>query len=126
MYSTLLMAATAVQGSSEWSPKVAIVMIICNILAIAFGKATIQQQNVGPALPSPALFGGMGLGALLGTTSFGHVLGAGVILGLSVSELSKYVLIFSIGGQKSPISFVKNSGVYNKYDLTSKKFFLVR
>ncbi|MFM7793942.1 MAG: photosystem I reaction center subunit PsaK, partial [Microcystis panniformis] len=26
MYSTLLMAATAVQGSSEWSPKVAIVM----------------------------------------------------------------------------------------------------
>jgi len=58
-------------------------MIICNILAIAFGKATIQQQNVGPALPSPALFGGMGLGALLGTTSFGHVLGAGVILGLS-------------------------------------------
>jgi len=61
------MAATAVQGSSEWSPKVAIVMIICNILAIAFGKATIKQQNVGPALPS----------------SFGHVLGAGVILGLS-------------------------------------------
>ena len=54
MYSTLLMAATAVQGSSEWSPKVAIVMIICNILAIAFGKATIQQQNVGPTLPSPA------------------------------------------------------------------------
>ena len=44
MYSTLLMAATAVQGSSEWSPKVAIVMIICNILAIAFGKATIKQQ----------------------------------------------------------------------------------
>jgi photosystem I subunit 10 len=58
-------------------------MIICNILAIAFGKATISQQNVGPALPSPNLFGGMGLGALLGTTSFGHVLGAGVILGLS-------------------------------------------
>jgi hypothetical protein len=33
-----------------------------------------------------------------------------------VSELSKYVLIFLIGGQKSPISFVKNSGLYNKYD----------
>jgi len=61
------MAATAVQGSSEWSPKVAIVMIICNILA----------SSVFP-----------------------------------VWELSKYVLIFSIGGQKSPISFVKNSGLY--------------
>jgi photosystem I subunit X len=83
MYSTLLMAATAVQTSTEWSPKVAIVMIICNILAIAFGKATIKQQSVGPALPSPNLFGGMGLGALLGTTSFGHIIGAGVILGLS-------------------------------------------
>jgi photosystem I subunit 10 len=83
MYSTLLLAATSIPTSVEWSPKVAIVMIICNIIAIAFGKATIQKPSVGPALPSPALFGGFGLGALLGTTSFGHVLGAGAILGLA-------------------------------------------
>ncbi len=67
----------------EWSPKVAVVMILCNVVAIAIGKATIKYPSEGPALPSSELFGGMGLPALLGTTSFGHVLGAGVILGLA-------------------------------------------
>ena len=67
----------------EWSSKVAIVMIICNVIAIAFGKLTIKYPSSGPALPSPDLFGGFGLPALLGATSFGHLLGAGVILGLA-------------------------------------------
>jgi len=58
-------------------------MILSNIVAIAFGKLTIQQPSVGPAMPSSNLFGGFGVGAVLGTTSFGHILGAGVILGLS-------------------------------------------
>ena len=58
-------------------------MIACNILAITFGKLTIQQPSVGPAMPSSNLFGGFGVGAVLGTTAFGHVLGAGVILGLA-------------------------------------------
>lgn len=58
-------------------------MILCNVLAIAIGKFTIKYPSEGPALPSPALFGGMGLPALLGTTSFGHLLGIGVILGLA-------------------------------------------
>lgn len=81
-YLTLL-AATSIPSTVSWSPKVAIVMIACNIVAIAFGKFTIKNQSAGPALPSPALFGGMGLPALLGTTSLGHLLGAGVILGLA-------------------------------------------
>jgi photosystem I subunit 10 len=79
---TYLSLLAAVPTTLAWSPKVAIVMVICNILAIAIGKFTIQQPNVGPSLPSSNLFGGMGLGALLGTTSLGHLLGAGVILGL--------------------------------------------
>lgn len=58
-------------------------MIVCNILAIAIGKFTIKYPSAGPQLPSPALFGGLGLPALLGTTSFGHLLGAGAILGLA-------------------------------------------
>lgn len=81
-YLTLLAAATVPQTVS-WSPKVAVVMIVCNVLAIAFGKFTIKNQSAGPGLPSPALFGGMGLPALLGTTSLGHLLGAGMILGLA-------------------------------------------
>jgi photosystem I subunit X len=81
-YLTLLAVATAPHTVS-WSPKVAFVMIACNIVAIALGKFTIKYKSAGPQLPSPALFGGMGLPALLGTTSFGHLLGAGMILGLA-------------------------------------------
>jgi photosystem I subunit X len=80
-YLTLL-AATVPQTVS-WSPKVAFVMIACNVAAIAFGKFTIKNQSASPKLPSPALFGGMGLPALLGTTSLGHLLGVGMILGLA-------------------------------------------
>jgi photosystem I subunit 10 len=58
-------------------------MIVCNILAIAIGKNTIQKPNVGPEMPSSNMFGGLSLGAVLGTTAFGHVLGAGTILGLT-------------------------------------------
>ena len=82
-YSTLLAVAASVPNTVSWSPKVAILMILCNIAAIAFGKYTIQNQSAGPSLPSPEFFGGMGLPALLGTTSLGHVFGAGVILGLA-------------------------------------------
>ncbi|MEL6322072.1 MAG: photosystem I reaction center subunit PsaK [Cyanobacteria bacterium J06626_14] len=81
MYFNLLAAATPT--TVAWSPNVAIVMIACNIVAIAIGKLTIQQQTVGPQLPMSPFFGGMGLPALLGVTSLGHVLGAGVILGLA-------------------------------------------
>jgi photosystem I subunit X len=83
MFYSSFLAAAPIPATLEWSPKVAIVMIICNVIAIAIGKYGIKQQNVGGGLPSSDLFGGMGMGALLGTTSFGHVLGAGVILGLA-------------------------------------------
>lgn len=80
--SLMLTLAAAAPTTMEWSPKVAVVMVICNVLAIAIGKATIKHPSEGPALPMPEMFGGMGLPALLATTSFGHILGVGVILGL--------------------------------------------
>lgn len=87
IYSTLLAAASSVPHTVEWSPKVAIVMILCNILAIAIGKKTIQHPSSEPALPSPEMFGGMGLPAVLGTTSLGHIIGAGVILALASANV---------------------------------------
>ncbi len=72
----------AVPANLDWSPTVGIIMIIANIFAIAFGKFTIKYSSVEPALPSAKFFGGFGLPALLATTSFGHILGAGIILGL--------------------------------------------
>ncbi len=82
MYSTLLLAAS-IPNTVAWSPKVAMVMIVCNIIAIAFGKATIKNASEGPALPMPEMFGGMGFPALLATTSLGHIIGLGTILGLA-------------------------------------------
>ncbi|MCP9910627.1 MAG: photosystem I reaction center subunit PsaK [Cyanobacteria bacterium] len=80
MLTPLLALAPA---SISWSPKVALVMIVCNVIAIAIGKATIKQPNVGLQLPSPTLFGGFSHGAMLGTLSLGHILGMGAILGLA-------------------------------------------
>ncbi|MFQ4142146.1 photosystem I reaction center subunit PsaK [Chlorogloeopsis sp. ULAP02] len=77
--STLLAAATT---PLQWNPTIGVIMILCNIFAIAFGKSTIRYPNSEPALPSSQFFGGFGLPALLATTAFGHILGAGVILGL--------------------------------------------
>lgn len=80
MIAPLLAVAPA---TLTWSPKVALVMIVCNVIAIAIGKATIKQPNVGLKLPNNAMFGGMSHGAMLGTLSLGHILGIGTILGLA-------------------------------------------
>ena len=77
--STLLATATT---TLEWSPNIGIIMIVAHICAIAVGKFTIQQPNAKPELPAPQFFGGFGLPAVLATASFGHILGAGIILGL--------------------------------------------
>jgi photosystem I subunit X len=69
----------------SWTPKVGLVMILCNVVAIAIGKATIKYPNEGPSLPNSSFFGGFGYGALLGTTSLGHIIGIGAIQGLAAS-----------------------------------------
>jgi photosystem I subunit X len=78
-----------VATTTEWSPSVALVMITCNLFAIAIGYYAIQKRGVGPQLPVelPAMFTGFGVPELLATASFGHVLGAGMILGLSNAGL---------------------------------------
>jgi len=78
-----LVLAISVPATVEWNPKVAFVMIAANILAIAFAKSTVKYPSVGPATPAPSLFGGFGWPAVLGATAFGHILGAGAILGLA-------------------------------------------
>jgi photosystem I subunit X len=83
---TLLLAVQAtVPTTTEWSPGVGLVMILSNLLAIAIGRYAIQNPGVGPDLPAdkPALFKKFGIPELLATMSFGHILGAGFILGLS-------------------------------------------
>jgi len=85
----MLTLLAAVQASTPttiaWGPSVAMVMIICNVFSIAIGRFAIQNYGGGPELPfpKPAILEGFGVPELLATLSFGHVLGAGVILGLA-------------------------------------------
>ena len=86
---TYLTLLAAVPHTPEWSYKVALVMICANLFAIAIGYYAIKNRGVGPSLPVavPAMFTGFGIPELLATASFGHVLGAGFILGLGNAGL---------------------------------------
>ncbi len=75
----------AVQSTTEWNVSVALVMLLCNLFAIAIGRFAIQNSGVGPDLPipKPALWKKFGVPELIATLSFGHILGVGMILGLA-------------------------------------------
>ncbi len=83
--SELILIATNVPQTISWNFNVALVMILANVFAIVIGRFAIQQAGVGPDLPiaKPALWKNFGIPELLATASFGHILGAGLILGLS-------------------------------------------
>ncbi|MCS6782657.1 MAG: photosystem I reaction center subunit PsaK [Gloeomargarita sp. SKYBB_i_bin120] len=84
MYSVLLAVPTTV----PWSPRVALVMVGCNLFAVAIGYWAIQAKGVaGPKLPLPELFRGFGVPELLATAAFGHILGTGMTLGLANAGL---------------------------------------
>ena len=89
MNTLLSLVAQASVVTPEWSPQVALIMITCNVFAIVIGRSAIQKAGTGPSLPVslPSLFEGFGLPELLATTSFGHILGAGMILGLANAGL---------------------------------------
>ncbi|AFY59661.1 photosystem I reaction center subunit PsaK [Synechococcus sp. PCC 6312] len=72
---------------TSWTPSVGLVVIICNLFTIAIGRYVIKNRGQGPNLPValPAFFEGFGLPELLGTTSLGHILAAGVVSGLQNS-----------------------------------------
>ena len=88
LYSSLLLAA-AQPRTVEWTPTVGLIMVLSCLFAVAIGRYAIQRRGVGPQLPVevPALFDGFGVPELLATTSFGHIIGAGIILGLSNAGL---------------------------------------
>ncbi len=76
----LLAAIGTVPHTTTWGPSVAITMIICNVIVFFLGKQFIQIPD---AEPASGVFLGLGLPALLGVTSLGHLVGVGAILGLS-------------------------------------------
>ena len=81
MFTTLL--ATSSPATFQWSPKCAIVMIACNVLAYAIARATIRKPTEGFMMPNAKFFGGLSHGAFVGANCLGHLLGVGSILGLA-------------------------------------------
>ena len=79
MYINILLNISS--NTVNWSPKIALIMIICNLLCITIGRYSIQVRGLGPSIPFIGSEG-PGLPELLATTSLGHVIGAGTILGL--------------------------------------------
>ena len=84
MISNLFLAIQTTPSTVDWTPTVAIVMILSNLFCIAVGRYAIQNSGQGPNLPvpQPEVWENFGLPELLATTSLGHILGAGIILGL--------------------------------------------
>ncbi|MCL1469721.1 photosystem I reaction center subunit PsaK [Argonema antarcticum] len=80
MINSIVLAVQAtVPNTPAWSPTIGLVMIICNILGLAIARFATQDRGSKPPSPIPTL----GFPQLLAGTSFGHILGAGVILGLT-------------------------------------------
>lgn len=76
--------ATTLTSPSNWSIQVGIIMLLTNAFAFFIGRYAIQNKGVGPSLSAslPDVLKGFGIPELLAVTSFGHILGAGMILGL--------------------------------------------
>nr|YP_010986231.1 photosystem I reaction center subunit X [Pachymeniopsis lanceolata]WOL37149.1 photosystem I reaction center subunit X [Pachymeniopsis lanceolata] len=77
---------TVLPHTSNWSIQTAIIMAVCNLICIGIGRYAIQVRGLGPSIPILGLEG-FGLPELLATTSLGHAVGAGTIIGLSTIGL---------------------------------------
>jgi len=73
-------------NDTSWSTQNSIIMAACNLISIAIGRYAIQVRGLGPSIPISGI-AGFGLSELLATTSLGHILGAGTILGLNSMHL---------------------------------------
>ena len=81
----LMSVSENIPRTIDWNTNIAIIMILCNVFAIVVGRFAIKNAGIGPDIPlgKPEVFQNFGLPELLATTSLGHILGAGLILGLS-------------------------------------------
>ncbi len=85
----MILAEAAPITTPSWNLSVGIIMITANLFSFIIGYFAIQKTGQGPDLPLPQLASKkkFGLPELLATASFGHILGAGIILGLSNAGL---------------------------------------
>ncbi|MBI1242513.1 photosystem I reaction center subunit PsaK [Umezakia ovalisporum] len=73
-----LLAAASVPVTPEWSPTVAII-ISASSLVVLLLTLKIQYPQVGPKFPILPI----SIPAFIGAMAFGHVIGIGIVLGLT-------------------------------------------
>ncbi|EAZ92919.1 photosystem I reaction center subunit PsaK [Crocosphaera chwakensis] len=81
----IILAQANSAATTPWNLSIGMIMITANLFSFVLGYFAIQKTGAGPELPLPQLASKkkFGLPELLATASFGHILGAGIILGLS-------------------------------------------
>lgn len=90
MSSSMLLADVISTRAVDWSMGVGSIMVTCNLFAFVIGRYAIKKAgSSGVSLPGemPAVMQNFGLPELLAVGSFGHILGVGMILGLSSAGL---------------------------------------
>lgn len=76
--SILLAAATTVPATPEWNPTIAAIISVSCLVAVLL-TTKIEKPLVGPRLPVLPL----SIPAFIGAMCFGHVVGIGIVLGLT-------------------------------------------
>jgi photosystem I subunit X len=76
--STLLAVAATVPATPEWSPTVGIIISASSVVALLFALK-VEYPQVGPKFPGLPI----SVPTFIGAMAFGHVLGIGIVLGLT-------------------------------------------
>jgi photosystem I subunit X len=76
--SILLAASVSVPATPVWNPTVAIIISVSSIIAVLL-TLKIQKPLVGPKLPVLPI----SIPAFVGAMAFGHIIGIGIVLGLT-------------------------------------------
>jgi photosystem I subunit X len=75
----------AIPHTEPWGYNTALVMIICNLVAVVIGRLAISNlhDDLSATGTKPDLFKNFSWSELLATLSFGHIIGVGFVLGLT-------------------------------------------
>lgn len=76
--STLLAVAATVPATPVWNPTVAIIISVSSLIAVLL-STRIEYPLVGPKLPILPI----SIPTFVGAMAFGHIVGVGIVLGLT-------------------------------------------
>ncbi|MGD1913577.1 MAG: photosystem I reaction center subunit PsaK [Rivularia sp. (in: cyanobacteria)] len=82
MVSSILLAVqSTVPSTPSWSPTVGIIISLCTLISVLLAPRIIDYREVGPKFPGLPL--PLSAPAFVGAACFGHLLGVGIVLGMT-------------------------------------------